>query len=246
MTQSEEISLENLDALVERHMAFLIRTVSRITGRYVSIENDDEFSIALSAFAEAVRRYEPERGAFLAFAGLVIQSRLCTYLEKEQKQADTISLDSLLEQGQEFPKPEDDSQGQEILKEEISLFSQELSYFHLTLEDLAEHSPKHQDTRERAISIAERSSQEPSVVNTTYRKKKLPMPLPWKKEAASSGSKRKTGCLWAILSMCFRKISTIRRTPVLVSLDRAQRKHYYFFHPFRKVHCSRLPPLPPC
>ena len=175
MTQSEEISLENLDELVERHMAFLIKTVSRITGRYVSIENDDEFSIALSAFAEAVRRYEPERGAFLAFAGLVIQSRLCTYLEKEQKQADTISLDSLLEQGQEFPEPEEDSQGQEILKEEISLFLQELSYFHLTLEDLAEHSPKHQDTKERAISIAEHSSQEPYVVNTTYRKKKLPV-----------------------------------------------------------------------
>ena len=175
LAQSGEISLDNLDTLIERYMAFLIRTVSSITGRYVSIENDDEFSIALSAFAEAVRRYEPERGAFPAFAGLVIQSRLRTYLEREQKQADTVSLDSLLENGQEFPDLEEDRQDQEILKEEISLFSKELSYFHLTLEDLAEHSPRHQDTRERAISIGERSSQEPSIVSTTYRKRKLPV-----------------------------------------------------------------------
>ena len=45
MIPSEKIILDNLDNLVEYHMAFMIRTVSHLTGKYVSIENDEEFSI---------------------------------------------------------------------------------------------------------------------------------------------------------------------------------------------------------
>ena len=58
----EKIEKENLEGLIKEHMPFLIRTVSEFTGRYVSTENDDEFSVALAAFAEAVEKYEPERG----------------------------------------------------------------------------------------------------------------------------------------------------------------------------------------
>ena len=71
----EEICIERLEELVEEHMPFLVRSVSSFTGRYVYVEQDDEFSIALEAFTEAVERYEAARGSFLAFAGLVIRSR---------------------------------------------------------------------------------------------------------------------------------------------------------------------------
>ena len=72
MIPGEEINLGNLNSLIERHMPFLIRTVSNFTGRYISVENDEEFSIGLLAFAEAVKRYEPDRGNFLSFAKLVM------------------------------------------------------------------------------------------------------------------------------------------------------------------------------
>ena len=85
MIPGKTISLENLDNLVKQHMAFLIRTVSNFTGRYVSIENDEEFSIALLAFTEAVKRYDKEKGTFLTFAKLVIESRLKTYLMSKKK-----------------------------------------------------------------------------------------------------------------------------------------------------------------
>ena len=76
MVPGEKIAIENLDQLINQHMAFLIRTVSNFTGKYVSIENDDEFSIALIAFTEAVKKYDEDRGNFLGFAKLVIESRL--------------------------------------------------------------------------------------------------------------------------------------------------------------------------
>lgn len=173
MTDSKAVSLENLDALVEKHLPFLIRTVSSVTGRYVSVAQDDEFSVALSAFAEAVERYEPERGNFLSFAGLVIQSRLKTYLQRENRRTDTVSLEELCENGRDFAAPE--TQEHRDLQEEIQLFQQELSLFGLTLEALAQGAPKHQDTRERAVSIAEQSSQKPELVRETYQKKKLPV-----------------------------------------------------------------------
>ena len=68
MRPGEQISIENLDILIERHMAFIIRTISSLTGRYVAVENDEEFSIALSAFAEAVEKYDEKRGSFLGLS----------------------------------------------------------------------------------------------------------------------------------------------------------------------------------
>lgn len=173
MALNETISMDRLEELVERYMAFLIRTVSNTTGRYVSVEHDDTFSIALSAFAEAVGRYEPERGSFLPFAGLVIQSRLRTYMERERRREETVSLDAMSEAGQEAAAPEAEEESD--LHEEIVLLQRELSLFGLTLETLADEAPRHQDTRERALDIAERSSQDAPTVEETYRKRKLPV-----------------------------------------------------------------------
>lgn len=74
-----KIEINNLDNLIQHHKAFLIRTISNFTGKYVSIENDEAYSIGLAAFAEAVERYEETRGSFLSFARLVIESRHLWY-----------------------------------------------------------------------------------------------------------------------------------------------------------------------
>lgn len=173
VSTNEMISIDHLDELVNRHMAFLIRTVSNTTGRYVSVEHDDTFSIGLSAFAEAVERYESERGNFLAFAGIVIQSRVRTYMERERRWQETASLDEMNESGQEVAAPE--AREESDLHEEIVLLQKELALFNLTLETLADEAPRHQDTRDRALDIAERSSQDTETVDETYRKRKLPV-----------------------------------------------------------------------
>lgn len=173
MVDGDGVSIEKLNDLVEQHMAFLIRTVSDLTGRYISVEHDDEFSIALSAFAEAVERYQPERGAFLPFARLVVRSRVQTYLKQKNRHREEISLEALEEAGEHIAAPENESH--DDLQDEIHLFQQELSAFGLSLDVLADESPRHQDTRTRAIEIAHRSSQEPQIVRKTYQKKKLPV-----------------------------------------------------------------------
>ena len=37
-----DIKNKSVDKLIQDYMAFIVKTVSSITGRYVSIENDDE------------------------------------------------------------------------------------------------------------------------------------------------------------------------------------------------------------
>ena len=67
---------------IEQSMPFIIKTTSSFLGRYVCTDNDEEFSIALIAFNEAIEKYNEDRGNFWAFAKLVIESRLKNNLRK--------------------------------------------------------------------------------------------------------------------------------------------------------------------
>lgn len=173
MVPGEKIALENLDQLVKQHMAFLIRTVSNLTGKYVSVENDEEFSIALMAFTEAVTKYDKNRGNFLGFAKLVIESRLKTYFEKKRRQLSEISLEAMQEEGIDFA--EEKKEDNYSLHEEIIQYREELLLFGLTLEILADRAPQHNDTRKRAVMVAETASRDEETVEETYLKKKLPI-----------------------------------------------------------------------
>ncbi len=177
MIPGEKIDLGNLNSLIERHMPFLIRTVSNFTGRYVSIEQDEEFTIGLLGFTEAVKRYNPEKGNFLSFARLVMESRLKNYAERQSKYGMEESLEALQESGVDFYKEEKeaDEQAQENIHEEILKYREELLLFGLTLERLADEAPRHKDTRERAVKTAETASEDEETVELLYRKKKLPI-----------------------------------------------------------------------
>ena len=53
----DENKIKNTDIneLIEEYIPFIIKTISKFTNRYVSIENDEEFSIGLVGFYEAVQ-----------------------------------------------------------------------------------------------------------------------------------------------------------------------------------------------
>lgn len=176
LISDEKIHVDNLEQLIKQHIAFIIRTVSNLTGRYVSIENDDEFSIALCAFAESVERYDKGRGSFLSFAGLVIESRVKTFLEQKNKIKNEISLEELISAGHDIPDPCSEHQNEwDDLPQEISLFSKELELFGLTFESLADDAPKHKDTRNTAIKAAEKASENTLIVDRAYQKRRLPV-----------------------------------------------------------------------
>ena len=61
------------------------------------------------------------------------------------------------------------------LRDEILAFKKELEQFDITFEILAEKSPKHKDTRDRAIRIGYRVSDDGVIIEKVYEKKRLPI-----------------------------------------------------------------------
>lgn len=174
---SKEVFLKgDINEIVEENIGFIINTISKVTGKYVSIENDDEFSIGLMAFVEALDKYNQEKGPFLSFAKIVIESRIKNYLVKEKKKVDVVSIDLYKEIGIDinnilYNPIEDKTE----LINEIQQFKEELNLFKLTMEDLIKEAPKHSDTRKNAINVSKKASKDLEVTDFMYEKKRLPI-----------------------------------------------------------------------
>lgn len=173
-----ERTLKDIDTneIIKSHIPFIIKSITKITKRYVSIENDEEFSVAILAFNEAINRYTDDRGPFLPFAQLVISSRLKTYLQRENKNRTVQSIDYLKEEGIEVDGILDNPvNSKDILIEEISSLNNNLKGFGFEFEDLIDESPKHKDTRDRAIDLSYKVSKDEELTNFMYIKKRLPI-----------------------------------------------------------------------
>lgn len=165
----------DVNELIEKHMPFIIKSISDVTGRYVSCENDEELSVGLLGFHEAIERYDNEKGHFLSYAKLVIGSRIKNYLKSENKHHHS-SLDELLDKGLEIKDEyleEEEDNG--VLLEQINKLKNEISSFGFSLEDLADEAPKQQATRNNAISLSEEISKEEEFTSFMYVKKRLPI-----------------------------------------------------------------------
>ncbi|MGL5380532.1 sigma-70 family RNA polymerase sigma factor [Clostridium sp.] len=172
----DEIRSRDLNILIEEYMPMIIKSVSDITGRYVSLGNDDEISIALIAFKEAVDKYDDERGSFSSFARLVISSRVKSYLIKENKHKNTSSIEELKESGIDVAEIcSTPIESNNELAIEIGRLKDEIESFGFSFEDLVQESPKHEDTRNRAIHISEKVNDEEDLKLFMYEKKRLPI-----------------------------------------------------------------------
>ena len=161
------------EILIEEYIPFIIKTISQTTNRYIETENDEEYSIGLEAFNEAIERYEEGRGSFISFAKLIIKSRLIDRGRK--KRIETVSIESEDNENliYNIARVEDFSADIEA-KEEIEEFEKKLLEFGVTIEDLVAESPKHFDTRLRAIEAARTIVENEELKRDFYRKKMLP------------------------------------------------------------------------
>ncbi len=63
---------------------FIINCAYRATHRFIS-QSDDEWSISLIAFSNAVKSYDQEKGGFLPYAELLIKRSLVDYYRTTKK-----------------------------------------------------------------------------------------------------------------------------------------------------------------
>ena len=72
------------DSLIRQYMGFLRAETAKYLHRAPIEGQDEELSIVLLAFYEAILGYEKNRGAFLAYASRGIRNRLIDYYRKEK------------------------------------------------------------------------------------------------------------------------------------------------------------------
>lgn len=77
--------------LVEENKDFILKTAGNACKHYVDTSSD-EWSIALSAFYEAVCSYEESKGNFFLFAQLVIKRRITDFIRKQYRGRMEISV----------------------------------------------------------------------------------------------------------------------------------------------------------
>ncbi|RSD28250.1 RNA polymerase sigma factor SigI [Mesobacillus subterraneus] len=173
------------EELIDSYKPFIAKTVSSVCKRYIH-ESDDEFSIGLIAFNEAIQKYSSDKGnSLLSFAEVMIKRRVIDYIRQQSRNQNlsfNLSNDPAEEEQQrstiedelsldEFRKKTE----QELRREEILQFQGILKDFDLSFQDLLEQSPKHADARKNAMLVAMAMVEHEELKGFLLDKKRLPI-----------------------------------------------------------------------
>lgn len=191
--QKGDLELQN--ELIEKYKPFIAKTVSSVCKRYID-EQDDEFSIGLIAFNEAVEKYSTDKGSsLLSFAELIIKRKVIDYIRKEARASRTVQWDPAMAEDEDAPQSKVEADlsieeyekllEQEQRKEEILFFRAVLKEFTLSFEELVEQSPKHVDARQNAINVAKVLVEDEELKQFLFQKKRLPVKQLEKKVSVS-------------------------------------------------------------
>lgn len=156
------------NTIIDQYTPFIIKATSDVLKRYIEVENDEEFMVALEAFNEAINRYKKDKGTFLTFAKVVIRSRIMDYLKGKRIDVDE---DKDVNEKESYESVED----QVSLNFEIKRFKKILKAYNLTFDLLTENNPTHKKTRCRCFLIARKVAENQSLINWIKEKKRLPI-----------------------------------------------------------------------
>lgn len=162
------------EELIRKFTPFILTIVSRLSGRFVRLGEDDEASIGLLAFNEAIDTYDPRKGiSFLTLAETVIRRRIIDYFRQEERHRRHLT-----DQDTQAPSTLEESfWAWELVdrREEIVRYQKELASYGISFADLVRNSPHHQDTRRRALTCAQTIASNPLLRRYLEEKKELPL-----------------------------------------------------------------------
>lgn len=172
-----------INRFVEEYKPFIASCTEKLAGRYVKYGEDDELTIAMMGFVEAIKAFDCSRGNFLSFSRNVMKRRLIDYYRKEKRHSNVISLNTYVDEdtgeydfnsGQSIEKYEEDRIG-EYRRLELGQLARELSEYGITFLELAAVSPKQDRTHKMCSEIAGFLLSRPDLTGIVKEKKYLPI-----------------------------------------------------------------------
>ena len=186
------------DALIRQYMGFIRSETVKFIHTAPENGHEDELSIAMLAFYEAVLSYEKHRGAFLPYAARAIKNRLIDHYRTERRHGNVISLHAPAGGGEEsgdlldtLPDHRDEIGAYEqrtASQAEIQEFGAQLARFGLSFSDVADNCPRQDRTLAACRRVLDYARANPELLNKVAETGKLPM----NELALGAGTERKT------------------------------------------------------
>ena len=179
-------------------MPFIKSETAKFLHRIPQEGQDDELSIAMFAFHEAVTSYQEQKGAFLPFASKLIHSRLIDFYRREKKHQAVVPLENTNDdEDDELPIIETvgvsydnvaEHSEKSAAKQEIEEFALTLARYDISITDVADNCPKQERTLEACRKVLTYARIHPGLIDMLTDTGKLPI----KELSDASGVERKT------------------------------------------------------
>ena len=184
------------DRLIGTYLPFIKTETAKFLKRPPIEGHDDELSIAMIAFHEAIGGYSRTRGAFLKYAAMLIRSRLIDYSRREQRHSRVISLDApAREENTTLGEvlvgerdPHEEMTARDATRIEIEELTRQMKEFGVELSNVADNCPKQQRTLDACRKALQYARENPELLDDLLKTKRLPIG----QLAAGSGVERKT------------------------------------------------------
>jgi RNA polymerase sigma factor len=177
---------KTMQDFISQNELFILRCASEIAHRYIT-KSDDEWSVSLLAFSEAIHNYSFEKGSFFSFAKMLILRRLIDYFRTQTKytsevsvsptvfdldQEDETDIHLKIEVSKKISYSKDDA-----LKLEIEAANKAFSNYGYSFFDLTECSPKAEKTKIACAKAVTYLLKNPLLLNDIKTSKLLPIKI---------------------------------------------------------------------
>src|SRR4030042_3395339 len=173
---------DELNTLISDFKPFIASVIQKKVGKYLEYGVDDELSVGLSAFMEAVNSFNVKKGTFLSFSRLVINARVIDFLRKKSKLR-TISIDKDSQDENELSTVLDKKSmekytldnEEDSAKLEVIEYASLLKNWNIGFNDLVRISPKKAALRQEYKEAARAIMDNDNILNELIRTKRLPI-----------------------------------------------------------------------
>lgn len=171
--------------LIKKNTKFIKKCAIESCGRFID-ESDEEWSVALCAFSEAIDDFSSDKGSFYAFSKLVIKRRILDHAKAAKHKKNEILIDPALFAQQNasdgsYKKISSDINDKikycedNPLKDEIDALSQILLTYGFSFFDLIGCSPKSEKTKNACKLIVNEILQKDDILQVLRSEKQLPI-----------------------------------------------------------------------
>ncbi len=179
----------------------ILSTASRASYRYIT-KSDDEWSIALCAFSDAIDRYDPSQGDFVPFARMLMKRALIDFHRKTAAHLTEVSTSPFVLEGTEDAEEADEwsksvylavseqsrKEADRDLREEITAANEMLQQYGFRFFELTACSPQQEKTKQECARAIRFVLADRKLLEELEKSRKIPA----RAVSAGSGVSRKT------------------------------------------------------